>query len=179
MTSVSGLPIQFGSPLAGLAVLRDAASRRSSSWDRSGGNDDRFHLGPGDEAVLLDARGPGCIRHVWMTLGSDEPDALRKVVLRAWWDDEPEPSVNVPIGDFFGVGHGLTTNFASLPLQMSPQDGRGFACWFPMPFASSARITARSECSDAEVNSTSTSTGSSTTPCPRASGGSTPNGGGR
>ena len=91
------------------------------------------------------------MRHIWVTLGSDEPDALRKVVLRAWWDGEPEPSVNVPIGDFFGVGHGLTTNFASLPLQMSPQDGRGLACWFPMPFASAARIAARSECSEAEV----------------------------
>ena len=68
------------------------------------------------------------MRHIWVTLGSDEPDALRKVVLRAWWDGEPEPSVNVPIGDFFGVGHGLTTNFASLPLQMSPQDGLGFNC---------------------------------------------------
>jgi hypothetical protein len=148
---VSDLPVRFGSPLAGLAALRDATSRRSSSWDRSGGNDDRVHLGPGDEAVLLDARGAGCIRHVWLTLGSDEPAALRKVVLRAWWDGEPEPSVNVPIGDFFGVGHGLTTNFAALPLQMSPQDGRGFACWFPMPFASAARITALSECTDAEV----------------------------
>src|SRR4051794_16223143 len=90
---VNELPIRFGSPLAGLAVLRDATSRRSSSWDRSGGNDDRAHLQPGEEVVLLDAPGPGCVRHVWVTLGSDEPEALRKVVLRAWWDDEPEPSV--------------------------------------------------------------------------------------
>jgi hypothetical protein len=148
---VSELPIRFGSPLAGLAVLRDATSRRASSWDRSGGNDDRVHLLPGQEAVLLDARGSGCVRHIWMTVGSDEPEVLRKVVLRAWWDGEAEPSVNVPIGDFFGVGHGLTTNFASLPLQMSPQDGRGFACYFPMPFATAARVTALSECSVAEV----------------------------
>ena len=144
-------PIRFGSPLAGLAVLRDATSRRASSWDRTGGNDDRVHLQPGEEAVLAEVRGAGCVRHIWVTLGSDEPDVLRKVVLRAWWDDEPEPSVDVPIGDFFGMGHGLTRNFAALPLQMSPQDGRGFACWFPMPFATAARITARSDCSDAEV----------------------------
>jgi len=65
--------ILFGSPLAGLGVLRDATSRRSSSWDRTGGNDDRVHLRPGEEAVLLDARGAGCVRHIWVTLGSDEP----------------------------------------------------------------------------------------------------------
>ena len=44
------------------------------------------------------------------------------------------------MGDFFGLGFGLRRNFVSLPLQMSPQDGKGFNCWFPMPFASGARF---------------------------------------
>src|SRR5262249_28976969 len=57
-----------------------------------------------------------------------------------FWDGESSPSVEVPIGDFFGVGFGLRRNFVSLPLQMSPQDGLGFNCWFPMPFADGARF---------------------------------------
>jgi hypothetical protein len=140
-----------GSPLAGLPLLRNARSRRASSWDRSGGNDDRLHIRPGEEAVLADVQGAGCIRHIWVTIACDEPDFLRKIVLQAWWDGEDEPSVKVPVGDFFGVGHAQTRNFSALPLQMSPEDGKGFNCWFPMPFARSARITAISECADAEV----------------------------
>ena len=50
------------------------------------------------------------------------------------------PCVEAPIGDFFGIGHGIVKDFWSLPLSMSPQDGRGFNCFFPMPFASRARI---------------------------------------
>jgi hypothetical protein len=140
-----------GSPLAGLPLLRDATSRRASSWDRSGGNDDRLHIQPGEEAVLAEIAGSGVIRHIWVTIASDEPDVLRKVVLRAWWDGEGSPSVAVPIGDFFGVGHAQTRNYSALPLQMSPEDGKGFNCWFPMPFRSRARITATSECSEHEV----------------------------
>lgn len=140
-----------GSPLAGLPMLRNVTSRRASSWDRTGGNDDRLHIQPGQEATLADITGAGVIRHIWVTIACDEPDFLRKVVLRAWWDGEAEPSVVVPVGDFFGVGHAQTRNFAALPLQMSPEDGKGFNCWFPMPFARSARLTATSECSDHEV----------------------------
>jgi hypothetical protein len=140
-----------GSPLSGLPMLRDSASRRASSWDRTGGNDDRLHILPGQEAVLADIMGAGVVRHIWVTIACDEPDFLRKVVLRAWWDGEEEPSINVPVGDFFGIGHAQTRNFSALPLQMSPEDGKGFNCWFPMPFARGARITATSECSEAEV----------------------------
>src|SRR3954467_12848329 len=111
-----------GSPLAGLPMLRAATSRRASSWDRTGGNDDRLHIAPGQEAVLADISGAGVIRHLWVTIACDEPDFLRKGVLRAWWDGETEPSIAVPVGDFFGVGHAQTRNFNALPLQMSPED---------------------------------------------------------
>ncbi len=140
-----------GSPMSGLPLVRDATSRRVSSWDRTGGNDDRLHIRPGEQAILLETERPGCIRHIWVTIACDEPDFLRKIVLQAWWDGEASPSVHVPIGDFFGIGHGQTRNFVSLPLQMSPEDGKGFNCWFPMPFARSARITATSECAEHEV----------------------------
>jgi hypothetical protein len=69
-----------------------------------------------------------------------ESHELRSTLLRCFWDGEDSPSVEVPLGDFFGIGFGLRRNFASLPLQMSPQDGRGMNCWFPMPFATGARF---------------------------------------
>jgi hypothetical protein len=145
------LSLLVGSPLAGLPVLRNCTSRRASSWDRSGGNDDRLHIQPGEQAVLADIQGAGCVRHIWVTIGCQEPDFLRKIVLQAWWDGEQSPSIMAPIGDFFGIGHAHTHNFSALPLQMSPEDGKAFNCWFPMPFAHSARITATSECSKEEV----------------------------
>lgn len=123
-----------GGPLAGLPVLTDTTSRRASSWDRTGGNDDRMHVAPGETATLAEMVGPGAVRHVWMTIACPEEAFLRRLVLRAYWDGEEAPSVDVPVGDFFGLGHGLTRDFWSLPLQMSPEDGRGFNCWFPMPF---------------------------------------------
>jgi len=79
-------------------------------------------------------RGAGCINHIWCTHACDQPDYLRRLVLRARWDGETEYSIDAPLGDFFGVGHAKTVNFSSLPLQMSPSEGRGFNCWFPMPF---------------------------------------------
>jgi hypothetical protein len=128
--------------LANLARLRDYKSRRLSSYDRSGGNLDCLLIAPGARVELGKIDGAGCVRHIWMTMASlpDEADELRQTVLRMFWDGEAHPSVAVPLGDFFGIGHGLRRNFVSLPLQMSPQDGRGFNCWFPMPFADGARF---------------------------------------
>ena len=132
---------QFGAgSLASLAVIRKARRRRASSWDRTGGNADRVTVPAGGSHVLLDARGAGCVRHVWFTLASDERFFLRKCVLRMYWDGEAGPSVEAPVGDFFGMGHAATRNFVSAPLQMSPQGGRGFNSFFPMPFSDGARI---------------------------------------
>ncbi len=128
--------------LAGLARVRDYKSRRLSSWDRSGGNRDAIQVRAGERVVLGEIAGAGCVRHIWMTMMSlvPEPAELRQTVLRMFWDGESHPSVEVPLGDFFGIGFGLRRNFVSLPLQMSPHNGRGFNCWFPMPFATGARF---------------------------------------
>jgi len=128
--------------LANLARVREYRSRRLSSWDRTGGNRDAIPVRPGATAVLGEIAGAGCVRHIWMTMASrpPEPNELRQTVLRLFWDGEASPSVEVPLGDFFGIGHGLRRNFVSLPLQMSPQHGRAFNCWFPMPFANGARF---------------------------------------
>jgi D-arabinan exo alpha-(1,3)/(1,5)-arabinofuranosidase (non-reducing end) len=131
-------------PLSQLPRLTNTSTRRESSWDRTGGNRDRAHVEAGSEVVLLDTAAPATIRHIWMTTSSEDPDHLRSLVLRAHWDGEHSPSIEVPLGDFFGVGHALTRNYWSLPLQMSPQDGRGFNCWLPMPFAA-ARVSVENQ----------------------------------
>ena len=60
-----------------------------------------------------------------------------------FWNGRPKRGA--PIGDFFGMGHGLTKNFSSACLMMSPQDGKAFNCFFPMPFADGARIEVENE----------------------------------
>jgi hypothetical protein len=134
------------STLAGLAQLRPGVKRlRASSYDASGGNHDWMDFEAGQTQTIAALEGPGCVKHIWMTMWAESKHMLRKAVLRAWWDDEPEPSVEVPIGDFFGLGHGMTHNFVSLPLQMSPENGRSFNCWFPMPFQSGVRFEVQND----------------------------------
>ncbi len=134
-----------------LATLRDYKRKRESSWDRSGGNTDYTIIDPGDKRIITDIRGTGSITHIWMTMDSKEKDYLRKVLLRMWWDDEKEPSVEVPIGDFFGMGHAKTKNFISSPLSMNPQDGKAFNCFFPMPFSEAAKIVVANECEKSKL----------------------------
>ena len=132
------------SPLSDLPRLRDWRRRRASSWDRSGGNRDFWVLDAGETRPLAEITGPGCIRHIWMTLASREEHYARRSLLRVFWDGEATPSVEVPTGDFFGVGHGIVKEFTSLPLTMSPQEGCAFNSFFPMPFASGPSPAARS-----------------------------------
>jgi len=140
-----------GSPLGELPRIRRVTTRRISSWDRSGGNNDSVHIQARSSVVLADISGAGCINHIWCTVGfCPQPHYLRRLVLRMAWDNESDFSVQAPLGDFFGVGHGQMVNFASLPLQMSPADGRAFNCFFPMPFARRAYIEVQNEC-DVEV----------------------------
>lgn len=120
-------------------------TRRASSWDPAGGNRDRLSIVRGETHTLLEVDGPGCITHIWFTSHSIESNWLRKLVLKMYWDGEDEPSVLVPMGDFFGVGHGLTTDYVSLPMVMAPREGHGLNCYFPMPFSKGARIEVTSE----------------------------------
>lgn len=126
--------------LAGLPRLRDYRSKRISSYDRTGGNRDWADVEAGATHTVADITGAGCIRHIWMTMWFPNDDYLRRVVLRFYWDGHSEPSVECPIGDFFGLGHARRKNFVTAVLQMSPQDGRGFNSYWPMPFREGARI---------------------------------------
>ena len=71
VSSMNGNDGTLGGPLRNLARLRDVRSRRASSYDRTGGNDDFVWIAPGESARLLDAEGPGCITHIWMTIACE------------------------------------------------------------------------------------------------------------
>lgn len=129
--------------LSQLGRHQNYRSRRISSYDRTGGNNDRLSIEPGKTAVLAEIKGPAAIHHIWVTI-SAEPFYGRKIILRMYWEGEESPSVEVPIGDFFGVGHGLNRNFSSLPINCS-SNGRARNCYWYMPFQKSARVTATNE----------------------------------
>jgi hypothetical protein len=129
--------------LTNLAQHQNYRSKRISSFDRTGGNRDRLTIEPAETAVLAEIKGPASIHHIWVTI-SAEPFYGRKIILRMYWDGEESPSVEVPIGDFFGVGHGLNRNFSSLPINCS-SEGRARNCYWSMPFKKSARITVTNE----------------------------------
>jgi len=131
--------------LENLPRLKDVKRKRISSYDLSGGNRDFIEIPAGEDAVLAEMKGSGCVKHIWVTIRTDEEHYLRKIVLRMYWDGEKAPSVEVPIGDFFGIGHALTHNYMSAPLQMSPEDGKAFNSWWPMPYGKSARITVENQ----------------------------------
>ena len=144
------MSIGFNS-LNNLAKIRkDIKRKRISSYDPTGANADFNFIKSRQKHVIFDINGAGIIRHIWMTLACSDPLYLRKAVIRMWWDDEPEPSVECPIGDFFGVGHAKAVNYWSLPLSMGPQDGKGFNCFFPMPFSKRAKIEVENE-TDVEI----------------------------
>jgi len=123
-----------------LAQFKDYQSKRISSYDTTGGNADFWRIKAGETKVLANIESPGVITHIWMTIDGKEQYYLRRILLRMYWDGEEAPSVEVPIGDFFGIGHAEMRNFTSAMLSMGPQDGKAFNCFFPMPFGKSARI---------------------------------------
>jgi D-arabinan exo alpha-(1,3)/(1,5)-arabinofuranosidase (non-reducing end) len=132
--------------LDGLAKLQPGRTMRSSSSDPNWatGNGDARPIAPGGTLVLADLEGPGVIRHIWNTIAATERYYSRLLVIRMYWDGEENPSVECPIGDFFGMGHGLDVPFASLPIRVT-SEGRARNCYWPMPFRKSARITVTNE----------------------------------
>jgi hypothetical protein len=125
------------------ARLRNYKTRRSSSWDRTGGNDDWVRVEPASAATLLDVTGAGVVTHIWFTINSSDRHHLKNLVLRAWWDGESTPSVEVPIGDFYGLGLGEYFTYQSALLAVAPI--KALNAYFQMPFASAARITLTNE----------------------------------
>ena len=95
-----------------------------------------INIPPRQTVTLADIQGSGAIQHIWMTM---PPTLYRRLALRFYWDDEPTPSVEVPVGDFFCNGWGVRCNVTSLPVAVNPAGG--FNCYWEMPFSHRARIT--------------------------------------
>ncbi len=129
--------------LSSLPQAKDYVQHRSSSYDRSGGNDDSRQIATGETLILLDEAGPGQISHIWVTIASDDPHHLKALVLRMYWDGEATPSVEAPIGDFFGLGLGEYFLYQSTPLMVGSD--KALNSFFPMPFQKHARITVTNE----------------------------------
>jgi len=90
---------------------------------------------PGQTSILADIEGPGAIQQIWMTPTGN----WRYSILRFYWDGEDEPSVEVPVGDFFACGWGKYAQVSSLPVCVNP--GSAFNCYWVMPFRKSCKVT--------------------------------------
>lgn len=132
-------------PLSQLAQIVDARSKRISSYDRAGGNGDFIPIPAGETVTLAAMEGAGIVKHIWVTMSGPDELMRRNVVLRMYWDGQDHPSVEAPIGDFFGQGWGMKYNFISLPLAVAPKEGNALVCYFPMPYGKGARITVENQ----------------------------------
>ncbi len=131
------------STLSSLTQPHDYVQKRISSYDRTGGNADFRQIAPGETLTLLDEAGPGTITHVWITIATDEQFHLKKLVLRMYWDGEATPSVEAPIGDFFGLGNGQYFLYQSAVLAVASD--KALNSFFPMPFQKHAKISVTNE----------------------------------
>jgi hypothetical protein len=125
--------------LPAYARAQSHKSLKQSSHDTTGGNNDRWSIAPSAVHEVFNATGPGVISHIWFTISARSGDHLKELVLRAYWDGNAKPSVEVPIGDFFGLNLGAYQVYESRYLACSP--GKSLNCYFAMPYKQSARLT--------------------------------------
>ena len=92
-------------------------------------------INSGETFTMAEIDGPGAIQHIWMTPTGN----WRFSIIRIYWDDEKTPSVECPVGDFFGMGWGVYAPSASLPVCVNP--GSAFNCYWNMPFRKKCKIT--------------------------------------
>ena len=125
----------------GLAQMKNGMrNKRISSYDRNGNNGDFISdIEPGQKQTLAEISGAGIINHIWITIA---PMNINRsdIILRMYWDGNDYPSVESPIGPFFGQGWDERYTYASMPLSAGPAEGTGLSCYFTMPFAKGARI---------------------------------------
>ncbi len=150
----------FADFLADLARPHEGRSMRATSTAKIGAdgkrdpngvpdpnsNSDNSNVAPGRRKILLDAKGPGVITHIWMTFLGPEPHPWAKngsanhqeMLLRMYWDGNPRPAVEAPVGDFFANSFGRRSEIVSLPVIV--EDADSYNCFWHMPFRKSARI---------------------------------------
>jgi len=125
------------------ACAQDYRSLKQSSHDRTGGNHDYWEIAPCATQEVFSATGPGVVTHIWFTIAAESVNHLKEIVLRMYWDENSKPSVETPIGDFFGLNLGIYNVYQSAFLNCSSI--RALNCYFAMPFRRSARIAVANE----------------------------------
>jgi hypothetical protein len=133
----------MGNEMYQLSQLRNnVKSRQVSSYDRTGGNGDCLSgINDGAKVTIFDVKGAGVINRIWITIAPGAEQLNRNnIVMRMYWDGSTFPSVESPIGPFFGNGWDESYNFVSVPLAVSPGAGKSYVSYFAMPFAKGARI---------------------------------------
>ncbi len=93
---------------------------------------------PRETLQLADVEGPGTIRHFGCTT-MPSPIVLRSLVVRVWYDDQDQPSIECPLGDLMGFAHGKVVPFTSAAHSVGAHGGLN--CWLPMPFRTRVRVT--------------------------------------
>ncbi|RYF89695.1 MAG: DUF2961 domain-containing protein [Chitinophagaceae bacterium] len=95
-------------------------------------------IAPGQQRVLADFAGPGIVQRMWYTTSVRTPEMMRSLRLQIYWDHAAKPAVDVPFGDFFGVGLGQKRSFETT--LFSDPEGKAFNCFIPMPFNNHVKI---------------------------------------
>ena len=137
MPAMTAMPAQAqtgagGMVLPAYAKAMQHKSLKQSSYDTTGGNSDRWPIAPGETITVFDQKGAGAISHIWFTIAAPGLMHLKELVLRAYWDGAATPSVQTPIGDFFGLNLGDYVMYESDYLGVSP--GKSLNCYFAMPY---------------------------------------------
>jgi hypothetical protein len=128
--------------LTSLPFIKNHRTGRCSSWDTGGRNADQWLVPPKSSMVLADISGPAQITHLWMT----QYAGYRECLLKVTYDDVSFPSVLVPLGDFFCLGHSMVNSFQSVLFTASTNfpyhfnKPCAFNCYVPMPFAKRAVV---------------------------------------
>lgn len=115
--------------LDGLA--KDCARDLGQGWKIS----PYIFIQPGETVTLAEIDGPGAIQQIWMTMRG----VWRQNIVRFYWEDRGEPSIEVPVGDFFASGWGTFSQVSSIPVCVNP--GSAFNCYWEMPFRRKCKIT--------------------------------------
>jgi hypothetical protein len=124
--------------------------------DDENSNIDNFNVEPGKSHVVLEADGPGVVTHIWFTFLSPEPQMWaekgaanhQEMLLRVYYDGNPRPGVEAPLGDFFANCFGKRNEVISLPVCV--EDGDSYNCFWRMPFRKSIKIEVVNE-SDKQI----------------------------
>jgi hypothetical protein len=129
--------------LPGYSRAQAYRSKKQSSHDVTGGNQDSWPIKAGEQREVFNAPGSGVISHIWFTIAAQSAFHLKELVLRGYWDGLAKPSVETPIGDLFGLNLGDYVIYESQYLACSP--GQSLNCYFAMPYRKGARITVTNE----------------------------------